>query len=200
MLFRSVICAIGCGKGRLVCWFARQPVSRVIGIDLDPELTAAAEANSKTLRRRRALVEIRTEDATVSDFDSVNVFRDKRPTSERLVAGSRLCLSSNRWHGIQSCCAGSACPPKPKRNAERCFPRKCDPPISESGRTGLPPRHLPERLLDRGFDNYSPGRHRSREAYELWLDRQSLSATSRSREETTPTTDVTSRRYQLGSD
>ena len=71
---KDVVCDIGCGKGRLVCWFARQPVARVIGIDLDPELTAAAETNLQHLRQRQAKVEIRTEDATASDFDGVTVF------------------------------------------------------------------------------------------------------------------------------
>ena len=71
---QDVVCDIGCGQGRIVCWFARQPIARVIGIDLDPELTSKAEANLKTLRGGRADVEIRTEDATESDFDGVTVF------------------------------------------------------------------------------------------------------------------------------
>ena len=70
----DVVCDIGCGKGRIVCWFARQRVSRVIGIDCDPRLTSAAEENLQTLRQCRAMGEIRTEDATESDFDGVNVF------------------------------------------------------------------------------------------------------------------------------
>ena len=76
---QDVVCDIGCGKGRLVCWFARQPVARVIGIDLDPELTAAAETNLQHLRQRQAKVEIRTEDATASDFDDVTVFVMNNP-------------------------------------------------------------------------------------------------------------------------
>ncbi len=83
---QDVVCDIGCGKGRLVCWFARQPVSRVIGIDLDPELTAAAEANLQNLRRRHAMAEIRTEDATASDFDGVTVFVMNNPFGAEVMS------------------------------------------------------------------------------------------------------------------
>ncbi len=57
----DVLVDVGCGKGRSINWFlTRYPQTRVVGIELDPEICAAT---AKRLRRH-ASVEILCGDAT----------------------------------------------------------------------------------------------------------------------------------------
>jgi len=41
---------IGCGMGRVLCMFARRPISKCIGVECDAELAAVARRNAATLR------------------------------------------------------------------------------------------------------------------------------------------------------
>ena len=59
---------IGSGMGRVVCIFARRPLCRVIGIDFDPSLCAAARENAARLRKKQAPIDIRCEDAANADL------------------------------------------------------------------------------------------------------------------------------------
>jgi hypothetical protein len=55
----------GCGRGRVVAVAATLPFARVIGIEMRPELSAAAERNVRTVRGRRCgASEVVTGDAT----------------------------------------------------------------------------------------------------------------------------------------
>jgi len=65
---------LGCGKGRVVCVFARLPVRGVVGIDLDPALCDVARINAGCLRGRRSPVEIRCEDATLADLSDGTIY------------------------------------------------------------------------------------------------------------------------------
>ncbi len=63
----DVVIDYGCGKGRVPIWVAsRFPVRRVIGVEIDKDLHAAAEANWERWsgRRRCESVEFICEDAT----------------------------------------------------------------------------------------------------------------------------------------
>ena len=59
---------IGCGAGRAVCLFARQNVTRCVGIEYVPWVAEAARTNARSLRGRRSVVDIRNEDARLSDY------------------------------------------------------------------------------------------------------------------------------------
>jgi SAM-dependent methyltransferase len=55
---------IGCGAGRVVCGAARFGFRRVVGVDIDPRMTALARRNAARLRGRRCEIEIVQADAT----------------------------------------------------------------------------------------------------------------------------------------
>lgn len=64
----DVIYDIGCGMGRVVCYFARLPVKKVVGVDLDADLLRACEANLARLPGRKSPVELRNIDATEGEY------------------------------------------------------------------------------------------------------------------------------------
>ena len=68
----DIVCDLGCGKGRVVCWLSRQKIARAVGIDLDSRLTAIAKTNLSKLRGRKAPAEIRTEDAAYFSYEGIN--------------------------------------------------------------------------------------------------------------------------------
>jgi SAM-dependent methyltransferase len=63
----DVFVDIGCGKGRVLCAAARQPVGKVIGIDLSAERCHEATENARRMRGRRAPIEV--VNALAQDFD-----------------------------------------------------------------------------------------------------------------------------------
>jgi SAM-dependent methyltransferase len=64
----DVIYDIGCGMGRVVCYFARLKVKKVVGVDLDAGLLQTCRENLVRLRGRNASVELRNIDATEGDY------------------------------------------------------------------------------------------------------------------------------------
>lgn len=73
---------IGCGKGRVVCVLARWPLRRVVGIDVSESLCAAARKNVERLRRPKALVEIRCEDAVQTELSDGTIYFMFNPFGE----------------------------------------------------------------------------------------------------------------------
>ncbi len=69
----DVVFDVGCGMGRVTCAFARLPVRKCVGIELDPELAEQARQNARRLRGRRAEIEVRTEDACATNFADATV-------------------------------------------------------------------------------------------------------------------------------
>jgi predicted RNA methylase len=69
----DVIVDLGAGKGRVVCAAASYPVSRVIGVEIDPHLAAAGRSNAVAMRGRRAPIDIRTLSATEFNYDDATV-------------------------------------------------------------------------------------------------------------------------------
>jgi SAM-dependent methyltransferase len=65
---------IGCGKGRCLCMFARQPLRRVVGIELNASLAEAARVNAERLRGRRAPIEVRCADAATADYSDGTIY------------------------------------------------------------------------------------------------------------------------------
>ena len=95
----DVVFVMGCGRGRAVCHFARQPVRKVVGIELDPDLCEAARANAWKLRGRVAPIEIRQADAATADVSDGSVFFLFNPFGERTLRTVMSHIDATRAHG-----------------------------------------------------------------------------------------------------
>lgn len=73
---RNDVCAdLGCGKGRVVFFFASQKVKKVIGVELVESLISIAKKNLNNLQiKDRAPVEIFHADVTDFNFDECTIF------------------------------------------------------------------------------------------------------------------------------
>jgi SAM-dependent methyltransferase len=69
----DVFVDIGCGKGRVLCCAARQPVRQVIGVELSEVLCGQARANAERLRGRRAPVTVENTVAEQFDYSTATV-------------------------------------------------------------------------------------------------------------------------------
>lgn len=65
---------IGCGLGRVLCYFARRPVRRLIGVELNHDLGCGAMENAARMRGRRAPIEVRIGDAAEQSYADGTVF------------------------------------------------------------------------------------------------------------------------------
>ena len=85
----DVLYDIGCGKGRVVCVFARRPMRRCVGIELLAPLCEQALENAGTLRGRRTPIAIRRGDACETDISDGTIYYLFNPfgrrTMERLL-------------------------------------------------------------------------------------------------------------------
>lgn len=70
----DVVYDIGAGKGRVICEFARLRIRKAVGVELNESLCNVARQNAERLRKRRAPIEIRCEDATSSDMSDGTLF------------------------------------------------------------------------------------------------------------------------------
>jgi predicted RNA methylase len=70
----DVVCDVGCGTGRIVCFFSTTGVKSSIGVEIVPQIADAARRNAAVVRRRRAEVQIVTADAATYTFDGVTRF------------------------------------------------------------------------------------------------------------------------------
>lgn len=117
----DVIYDIGCGKGRVLCVFARNRVSRCVGIEASTALCQIAVSNASKVRGRRCPIEIVCEDAAKVKFQEGTIFYfynpfgagtmvqvlraieqsvKKNPRSIRIVYHNSVCrniLLSTRW-------------------------------------------------------------------------------------------------------
>jgi predicted RNA methylase len=64
----DVVYDLGCGKGRIVCHYTAKTVSRVIGVEYDPDLANDARANLARMNGRLSPAEIVTGDAADQDL------------------------------------------------------------------------------------------------------------------------------------
>jgi hypothetical protein len=64
---------VGCGKGRVVCCAARQPIKKCVGIELVPPLAEVALLNTRRARGLEAPIEIRVQDAAGADYSDATV-------------------------------------------------------------------------------------------------------------------------------
>ena len=65
---------VGCGKGRLLCLMARHPVKKVVGIELDEDLSRIATRNAARLRGKRAPIEVVCDDACNASLKNGTIY------------------------------------------------------------------------------------------------------------------------------
>lgn len=64
---------LGCGKGRVLCHFARKPIRKAVGVEYDPELAELAAENVRTLAARRAETSVIVGDAAAQDYSDATL-------------------------------------------------------------------------------------------------------------------------------
>jgi precorrin-6B methylase 2 len=69
----DVVYDLGCGKGRVVCFFARERIRQCIGVELSAELAAEADLNAQKLLGRQARIAIHSADAAALSYDDASV-------------------------------------------------------------------------------------------------------------------------------
>lgn len=69
----DVIFDLGCGKGRVICEFARRQVKSVVGVELNETHCGIARRNAGRLRGRKSPLEIRCEDAATTDLSQCTI-------------------------------------------------------------------------------------------------------------------------------
>jgi SAM-dependent methyltransferase len=70
----DVVFDIGCGKGRVLCLFAREPVKKCVGVELMEDLCHEARANAVRMRGRRSPVEIFCQDAAQANLAEGTIY------------------------------------------------------------------------------------------------------------------------------
>jgi tRNA A58 N-methylase Trm61 len=112
----DVFIDFGAGKGRIICFLAGERVKKVVGVELDPVMLAAARKNIDSLKAKNSPVELVGGDAAAFDVSEGTIFffywpfeyktfnqilqnikksMDSRPRSVRLVYVS--CPHRQRW-------------------------------------------------------------------------------------------------------
>lgn|GEM_PF-1075594 len=91
---------LGCGKGRVVFFFASQRVKKVIGVELVENLVNIAKKNLKNLKiKDRAPVEIFHADVTDFNFEECTIFFLFNPfgyqTLEKVILNIKSTLAAN---------------------------------------------------------------------------------------------------------
>ena len=76
---------IGCGKGRVLCFFALRRVRRCSGIEIEPDLAADARRNARRLRGRRAPIDITQADAIAAEIGDASVIYLFNPFSAEVM-------------------------------------------------------------------------------------------------------------------
>lgn len=82
----DVVVDLGCGKGRICCAAALYDIRESIGVEIDPQLAAAAAANASRMRRRRAPLRIIEGSAVELDYDPVSVIVMFHPFGRETMA------------------------------------------------------------------------------------------------------------------
>lgn len=70
---QDIIYDIGCGKGRMICFFAQLNIARCVGIELDSVLARAATRNVARLRGGRDKVTVIEGDAADQDYSDASI-------------------------------------------------------------------------------------------------------------------------------
>jgi hypothetical protein len=86
---------LGCGMGRMICFFARRPAKLCVGVEMAAELAEMARRNAITLIGRRAPIEIYTADAAQIDLANATLIGMYNPFGEEVLRTvmENLCAS-----------------------------------------------------------------------------------------------------------
>ena len=76
---------IGCGKGRVLCFFALRHIRRCSGIEISSDLSGAARRNARCLRRRRAPIDVTQADAMDSGIGDASIIYLFNPFSAEVM-------------------------------------------------------------------------------------------------------------------
>ena len=76
---------IGCGKGRVLCFFALRRVRRCSGIEIRQDLAQDALRNARSLRGRRARIDVTRADAIEADIGDASVVYLFNPFSAEVM-------------------------------------------------------------------------------------------------------------------
>jgi SAM-dependent methyltransferase len=77
---------LGCGKGRVLCFFALRGLRKCSGIEISPELADQALINARRLRLRRSPIEITEGDAVDVDVGEASIIYLFNPFSAEVMA------------------------------------------------------------------------------------------------------------------
>lgn len=91
---------IGCGFGRTLCYFANHGVGRCVGIELRPELAAAARSNAAKLN---AHIDVIEGDATEQDYSQATVIYLYNPFDANVLRQVLSRIGDQRRSAIQLC-------------------------------------------------------------------------------------------------
>lgn len=64
---------LGCGYGRVLCYFSQARIARCVGIEIRPELAEIARRNAERVKGRRCPIEIRAGDAGHQDYSAATI-------------------------------------------------------------------------------------------------------------------------------
>jgi CelD/BcsL family acetyltransferase involved in cellulose biosynthesis/predicted RNA methylase len=81
----DVVYDIGCGMGRIVCFFARLPVLKSVGVELSESLAAVARTNILNLSGKRAFVEVIAADAVKQTYGDATILIVYNPFSAKIM-------------------------------------------------------------------------------------------------------------------
>lgn len=117
---RDIFYDVGCGKGRVLCVFARTGVQECVGVELLDRLAVEARRNAAALRKPKCPINIVCADATSADFSKGTIFYFYNPfgaETMRTVLGKleaswresprkmRLCFHNNQSRSLlKDCC------------------------------------------------------------------------------------------------
>ena len=76
---------IGCGKGRVLCFFALRRVRRCSGIEIERELAEDARRNARSLRCRRAPIDVTHADAVDAEIGDASIIYLFNPFSAEVL-------------------------------------------------------------------------------------------------------------------
>jgi CelD/BcsL family acetyltransferase involved in cellulose biosynthesis/predicted RNA methylase len=82
----DVIYDIGCGMGRISCYFAQLNIAKSIGVEIDAELATIAEANFKTMHGKKAETALFVCDATQHDYSDATIIIMYNPFNVQVMA------------------------------------------------------------------------------------------------------------------
>ncbi len=81
----DVVMDFGCGKGRVVAFFATRGVRKSMGVEFRGELAEIARANAAALRGRTSEIEILHGDFLEIDLDDITLFFMYNPAGEKTL-------------------------------------------------------------------------------------------------------------------